>query len=154
MGHIPFALVLALAIAPLASPVAPWALDDSAEASPPEGAGPECLIVIDRHNHKTGGTTVRDIFTHQQAGARCFYWGYGPATPLWDELMEILENNGQPLRSAPGKPFRLCLELHFRVPYWPTSVPRCARHARPTLIIHATASATHARTFWPSPLGM
>ena len=90
---------------------------------------PSCLVVIERHNHKTGGTTMRDIFAHQQAAGRCFYWGYGPAPPYWDGLMQILENGGMPFAAPTGHSLKLCVELHFRVPYWADAV-RARRAAR------------------------
>jgi len=82
---------------------------------------PRCLVVVDRHNHKSGGTTIRDIYAHQQAAGRCLYWGYGPALPSWEKLMELLSD---PLLGS--SPLRLCLELHFRVPYYAESVPKLA----------------------------
>lgn len=108
---------------------------------------PRCLLIFDRHNHKTGGTTMRDIFTHQQAAGRCFYWGYGPAQPYWSRLMSLLENGGQPFASAPGKLLRLCTELHFRVPYWAEDVRKQLRpHATGSCRAPSRARGAHCST--------
>ena len=43
-----------------------------------QGVPPGTRLVIDRHVHKTGGTTVRKIFQLNAAQGECMYWGCAP----------------------------------------------------------------------------
>ena len=47
-----------------------------------------CAILVDRHVHKTGGTTMRDIMLENERRGEWLYWGYslGRLTPVFDEL--------------------------------------------------------------------
>lgn len=116
--------ILALLAVVASDEAGPLAPDESPSADP---SPPRCLVVIDRHNHKTGGSTMRDIFAHQQAAGNCLYWGYGAASTYWERFVAFLENGGRPLEVPPGKLLRLCAELHFRIPYWSDSVRALGR---------------------------
>lgn len=82
-----------------------------------------CVVVIDRHNHKTGGSTMRGIFNHLQASGKCLYWGYGPQPPYWEAAVRALEETIARGGSR-QELLRLCVELHFPVEYWENSLPR------------------------------
>lgn len=87
------------------------------------GPQPNCSIWIDRHNVKTGGTTMRNIMLAHQAAGRCLYWGYSPQHGNWIGLLKYLET--QPLSASTL--LRLCIELHFPVDYFAGSVPQLSR---------------------------
>ena len=40
---------------------------------------PACSIVVDRHVHKNGGSTVRELFLRNELHDGWLYWGYGLA---------------------------------------------------------------------------
>ena len=65
------------------------------------GESNKTLIVVDRHVHKTGGTTVRKIFQHAAAQGECMYWGYGIR---YAELLKAIE--GINASSSPVRPER------------------------------------------------
>ncbi|KAG8459022.1 hypothetical protein KFE25_006567 [Diacronema lutheri] len=96
--------------------------------APAAAAPPRCVVVIDRHNHKTGGTTVRDIFAHMQASGKCLYWGYGPTPTHWEAALRHLEATlgARAADSAESPALRLCVELHYAIVYWQRSVGRLA----------------------------
>ena len=50
-----------------------------------------CTILVDRHVHKTGGTTMRDIMLENERRGEWLYWGYslGRLTPVFDELRKL-----------------------------------------------------------------
>ena len=50
-----------------------------------------CVVLVDRHVHKTGGTTMRDILLNNERRGEWLYWGYslGRVTPVFDELRRL-----------------------------------------------------------------
>lgn len=84
--------------------------------APAGGPNGRCFVLIDRHNHKTGGTTMRDIMLQNARYGDCHYWGYGQDEPHWSawlaEANKLLPTAG---RAPGGQPIRLCLEAHFPV---------------------------------------
>lgn len=68
-----------------------------------------CSIIIDRHNFKTGGTTMRNVFLANQETGWCLYWGYTIRTAPWRNLLRYLEVMPPSNRTL----FRACIELHF-----------------------------------------
>jgi hypothetical protein len=133
-----------MAAGPLVFALYSWLLVGGLSAQSPSSTDKTsgCLVVFDRHNHKTGGTTMRTLFQSLAATGRCYYWGYGPSENYWTGLMHVLENGGRPLGGT--KPLRMCMELHFRVPYWAQSVraPRLWSAARrPRRVVAGRGSA-------------
>ena len=75
--------------------------DDNQRARAPQSAYPgpaytsaaprTCSILVDRHLHKNGGTTLRDILLENEKRGEWFYWGYslGRLTPIFDELRRL-----------------------------------------------------------------
>ena len=69
---------------------------------------PSSRIVIDRHVHKTGGTTVRKIFQNAAAQGECMYWGYGVQTSDLSKVVEALLYDNATVRGT-----QLCVEQHM-----------------------------------------
>ena len=78
---------------------------------------PACSIVVDRHVHKNGGSTVRELFLRNELYDGWLYWGYGLAHTqrVVAGLIELLL--GPPNRSCSDwsrRPvLRLAAELHY-----------------------------------------
>ena len=78
---------------------------------------PACSIVVDRHNHKNGGSTMRSIYVQNELAHDWLYWGYGLAhvNKVATRLLELLL--GPENRSCAdwtGRPaLRLLTELHY-----------------------------------------
>ena len=78
---------------------------------------PACSIVVDRHVHKNGGSTVRELFLRNELHDGWLYWGYGLAHTqrVVAGLIELLL--GPPNRSCTDwsrRPaLRLAAELHY-----------------------------------------
>ena len=78
---------------------------------------PTCSIVLDRHVHKNGGSTIRDLFLMNEMHDDWLYWGYGLAHTqrVVAGLIELLL--GPPNRSCTDwsrRPvLRVAAELHY-----------------------------------------
>ena len=78
---------------------------------------PRCSIIVDRHVHKNGGSTLRQIFMRNELLDDWLYWGYGLAHTkrVVEGLMEVML--GAPNRSCDDwtdRPtLRLAAELHY-----------------------------------------
>ena len=78
---------------------------------------PTCSIVLDRHVHKNGGSTIRELFLANEMHDGWLYWGYGLAHTqrVVAGLIELLL--GPPNRSCTDwsrRPvLRLAAELHY-----------------------------------------
>lgn len=83
---------------------------------------PNCSIIIDRHNHKNGGTTMREVFLNNVAAGRCVEWGYMMPWRTWYGLLDELDKNPP----SGSTLLRACIELHFPVPFFIDDVPRLA----------------------------
>ena len=69
---------------------------------------PASRIIIDRHVHKTGGTTVRTIFHNAADNGECMYWGYSVQTRELRKVVEALRSDNATVRGT-----RLCVEQHM-----------------------------------------
>ncbi len=66
-----------------------------------------CAVLVDRHVHKTGGTTLRKILLHNECLDPWVYVGYGLETPDWAPLIRELDGwNG-------STPARLLVEVRL-----------------------------------------
>lgn len=82
---------------------------------------PRCSIVIDRHNQKNAGTTLRDVLLLNQAAGHCLFWGgIGPLERLWTSFLDYLAAHPPSSDTL----LRLCVEMHFPVPYFSTHFAR------------------------------
>lgn len=85
-----------------------------------EGAEPEpCVFLIDRHVHKNGGSTMRELFLANEARGECIYWGYSAYGFEWrsvkQSLLEYLhDRSGQAEGGgSPAPTLRICAEVHY-----------------------------------------
>jgi hypothetical protein len=63
---------------------------------------------VDRHLHKNGGSTMREVMLRNEEAGNCIYYGYTQTREGWDRLMhELFQING----STSNLP-RLCVEAH------------------------------------------
>lgn len=99
------------------------ALPPSASAPPPLGAvggggggGGQCTALLDRHVHKNGGSTMRELFLANEARGACVYWGYAAYAYQWSvvrsALVDYLREQGSG-GGAPETALRLCAEFHY-----------------------------------------
>lgn len=98
------------------STIAIPASNAAAPAAAAGGPNGKCFVLVDRHNHKTGGTTIREIMMQNARFGDCHYWGYGQDEPHWSKWLaaahEVLPQLG---RTSNAPPTKLCLEAHFPV---------------------------------------
>jgi len=88
----------------------------SPSANPNGSPNGKCFVLIDRHNHKTGGTTMRDIMLQNARYGDCHYWGYGQDEPHWSKWLTEAHNALPQIGLDPNAPpLKLCLEAHFPV---------------------------------------
>ena len=71
---------------------------------------------VDRHLHKNGGSTIREVMLRNEEAGQCVYYGYTQTREGWDRLMshlKTLRTNMSALSpiSASGLP-KLCVEAH------------------------------------------
>ena len=84
--------------------------------APAGGPNGKCFVLIDRHNHKTGGTTMREIMLQNARFGDCHYWGYGQDEPHWSRWLAAARRTLPAIGTTPGAtPVKLCLEAHFPV---------------------------------------
>ena len=78
---------------------------------------PSCSIVVDRHTHKNGGSTMRDLFMRNELLDAWMYWGYGLAhvERVVDGLLQLLlGSSNRSCTDWAGRPaLRLAAELHY-----------------------------------------
>ena len=78
---------------------------------------PSCSIVVDRHTHKNGGSTMRDLFMRNELLDGWMYWGYGLAhvERVVDGLLQLLlGSSNRSCTDWAGRPaLRLAAELHY-----------------------------------------
>ena len=79
---------------------------------------PACSIVVDRHTHKNGGSTVRELFLSNELHDGWLYWGYGLAHTqrVVTGLIELLlgpANRSCAEWSRRRPALRLAAELHY-----------------------------------------
>ena len=87
---------------------------------------PACSIVVDRHTHKNGGSTLRDLFLRNELHDGWLYWGYGLAhvERVVEGLLELVHPRAlleHPPASAPPVARR---PVHPRL----TLSPPCLHH--------------------------
>ena len=73
--------------------------------SPPN----RCAVLVDRHVHKTGGTTLRNIFLNNECRDPWMYVGYGLERPDWRPLLQELAS----INNNSVVPSRLLVEVHY-----------------------------------------
>lgn len=66
------------------------------------------LLWIDRHLHKNGGSTVREVMLRNEEAGRCVYYGYTQTHEGWRALMAELYS----VKSSTPKLPALCIEAH------------------------------------------
>jgi hypothetical protein len=77
-------------------------------AALPPSARPPLILWIDRHLHKNGGSTVREVMLRNEEAGHCVYYGYQQTAEGWRALLrELRAING----STPRLP-ALCIEAH------------------------------------------
>lgn len=87
-------------------------------------AMPHCSFVMDRHNHKTGGSSMRDVLNANQGRGNCLYWGYGPEATYWDGFLNALIH---PRAGDDEVACQLCVEMHFPIAYFTEAFPKLLR---------------------------
>ena len=96
----------------------------------------KCAIVVDRHVHKNGGSTVRDLFLEHERLGLALYQGY--TQMYWNRDYRLLRRAGEvALRQGKRAPEHVILmEAHFG---WVelaqqvrVATPALYRHRRPT----------------------
>lgn len=68
-------------------------------------------ILIDRHLHKNGGSTMRQIFTANERAGVCQYWGYWQTPAGWRAVMEELRRALLDPERPPSSLPWLCIEV-------------------------------------------
>ena len=64
---------------------------------------------VDRHLHKNGGSTMREVMLRNEEAGRCVYYGYTQTREGWDRLMRYMRTiNSSAAAALP----RLCVEAH------------------------------------------
>ena len=66
---------------------------------------------VDRHLHKNGGSTIREVMLRNEEAGKCVYYGYTQTREGWDRLMSYLRTvNGTNIEAA-ALP-KVCVEAH------------------------------------------
>ena len=65
-------------------------------------------IWLDRHLHKNGGSTIREVMLRNEEAGNCIYWGYGQTREGWKSTMSLL----MALDGSEAKLPSLCIEAH------------------------------------------
>jgi hypothetical protein len=62
----------------------------------------KCIIIVERHLHKNGGSTSRDVLLENERRGGWMYWGYslGRMAPVFDELRRLAGSSNDTLRLA------------------------------------------------------
>lgn len=84
---------------------------------PPGGVGwssssswpAEGVLWVDRHLHKNGGSTMREVMLRNEEAGRCTYYGYTQTHEGWERLIDAMRNN---VSTADTRLPRLCIEAH------------------------------------------
>ena len=73
-------------------------------------ASAEGVLWVDRHLHKNGGSTLREVMLRNEEAGNCVYYGYQQTGEGWDRLMNAMRSNASvaDTRRLP----RLCIEAH------------------------------------------
>ncbi|KAL1514513.1 hypothetical protein AB1Y20_003612 [Prymnesium parvum] len=66
------------------------------------------FVWLDRHLHKNGGSTVRELMRRHEEAGGCVYWGYSLSAESWPRLLRLLRS----LNSSEARPPSLCVEEH------------------------------------------
>ena len=66
------------------------------------------LLWVDRHLHKNGGSTLREVMLRNEEKGNCVYYGYTQTREGWDRLMAELRTVNGSYAPLP----RLCVEAH------------------------------------------
>lgn len=85
-------------------------------------AAGSALVWVDRHLHKNGGSTIREIMLRNEEAGRCVYYGYTQTREGWDRLMRELTRHRpwshggaahqHSNASSLARPPSLCIEAH------------------------------------------
>lgn len=68
---------------------------------------PAGVVWVDRHLHKNGGSTVREVMLRNEEAGNCVYYGYTQTHEGWARVMDALRS------AADGAPApALCIEAH------------------------------------------
>lgn len=65
------------------------------------------VVWVDRHLHKNGGSTVREVMLRNEEAGHCQYWGYAQTHRGWAAVMKALAKE-----PSAGPPPALCVEAH------------------------------------------
>ena len=66
------------------------------------------VIWLDRHLHKNGGSTVREVMLRNEEAGNCVYWGWAQTREGWDGVLRVLNGiDGSEVRLP-----SLCIEAH------------------------------------------
>ena len=63
---------------------------------------------VDRHLHKNGGSTMREVMLRNEEAGNCVYYGYTQTREGWDRLMSYMRSINSSTASLP----RVCIEAH------------------------------------------
>jgi hypothetical protein len=63
-------------------------------------------IWLDRHLHKNGGSTIREVMLRNEEAGNCVYWGYAQTREGFDAVLRLL------LASDQSRLPSLCIEAH------------------------------------------
>ena len=84
---------------------APYVLADNHSSS---------VVLLERHLHKNGGSTMRDLFYRNEMLGECLYWGYTSYDWQWRHVMRALRAYVQAIAEPnPPRGVRLCAEVHY-----------------------------------------
>lgn len=81
---------------------------DMNSTSPPTGRKSGGLLWWDRHTHKNGGTTTREIMKIAAMQAQCLYWGFWQSERGWNQTLALLQESAH-------QHSKLCVEAHYPI---------------------------------------
>ena len=66
------------------------------------------VIWVDRHLHKNGGSTIREVMLRNEESGHCVYYGYTQTREGWARLVRYLMHGNSSAHRLPA----LCIEAH------------------------------------------
>ena len=66
------------------------------------------VLWLDRHLHKNGGSTMREVMLRNEEAGNCLYWGYALTNEGWASVMQYLRSVNSSHQRLPS----LCMEEH------------------------------------------
>ena len=70
------------------------------------------VIWVDRHLHKNGGSTIREVMLRNEEAGRCVYYGYGQTREGWRRLIKALLRTQGSGTNESSTPPSICIEAH------------------------------------------